>query len=176
MPPLDAAWVWDNHIKTSVPYEEDEEAIAEDPERVDQFNEALDNMVTYFESTWLGKPRPDGPRRKPRFPISTWSINESVLEDTEFSTNCSESWNSVSKLTVVSKPSLWQLIIQLKAEDASMRAKMMAVRTGAWKDKNPGRSARRADKKAAMKSLVEDYYTMNPGNFLDAAIMFFNEF
>ena len=27
----------------------------------------------------------------------------------------------------------------------------MAVRTGAWKDKNPGRSARRADKKAAMK-------------------------
>ena len=68
MPPLDAAWVWDNHIKTSVPYEEDEEAIAEDPERVDQFNEAL---VTYFESTWLGKPRPDGPRRKPRFPIST---------------------------------------------------------------------------------------------------------
>ena len=63
---------------------------------------------------------------------------------------------------MVSKPSLWQLIIQLKAEDASMRAKMMAVRTGAWKDKNPGRSARRADKKAAMKSLVEDYYTMNP--------------
>ena len=37
VPPLDAAWVWDNHIKTSVPYEEDEEAIAEDPERVDQF-------------------------------------------------------------------------------------------------------------------------------------------
>ena len=53
---------------------------------------------------------------------------------------------------------------------------MMAVRTEAWKDKNPGRLARRADKKAAMKSLVEDYYTMNPGNFLDAAFIFFNEF
>ena len=53
---------------------------------------------------------------------------------------------------------------------------MMAVRTGAWKDKNPGRSARRADKKAAMKSLVEDNYTMNPGNFLEEAIMFFNDF
>ena len=48
----------------------------------------------------------------------------------------------------------------------------MAVRTGAWKDKNPGRSARRADKKAAMKS----HYTMNPGKFLEAAILFFNEF
>ena len=41
MPPLDAAWVCNNHIKTSVPYEEDEEAIAEDHERVDQFNEDL---------------------------------------------------------------------------------------------------------------------------------------
>ena len=40
----------------------------------------------------------------------------------------------------------------------------------------PSHPARRADKKAAMKSLVEDYYTMNPGNFLDAAIIFFNEF
>ena len=99
-----------------------------------------------------------------------------MLEDTEFSTNCSESWNSVSKLTVVSKPSLWQLLIQLKAKDASIRAKMLAVRSGAWKDKNPSRSARRVAKKAAMKSLVEDYYTMDPGNFLEAAIIFFNEF
>ena len=53
---------------------------------------------------------------------------------------------------------------------------MMAVRTGAWKGKNLGRSARRADKKAAMISLVEDYYTMNTGKFLDEAIMFFNKF
>ena len=77
---------------------------------------------------------------------------------------------------MISKPFLWQLIIQSKAEDVSMRAKIMAVRTGAWKDKNPCRLARRADKMAAMKSLMEEYYTMNPRNFLDAAIIFFNEF
>ena len=50
------------------------------------------------------------------------SINVSVLEEMEFSTNSSESWNLVSKLTIVSKPSLWQLLIQLKAEEASMKA------------------------------------------------------
>ena len=66
----------------------------------------------------------------------------------------------MSKLTVVSKPSLWQLLIQLKAEDASMKAKLMTITTEAWKDNNPGRSARRADKKAALKSLVEDYYAI----------------
>ena len=48
---------------------------------------------------------------------------------------------------------------------------MLAVRAGAWKDKNPGRSARRVAKRAAMKSLVEDYYTMDPGNFLEVAII-----
>ena len=99
-------------------------------------------ILTKHWLTYLGGPRSDGPRRKPRFPIPTWSINVSVLVETELSTNCSESWNSVSKLPVVSKPSLWQLLIQLKAEDASMKAKMMAITTGAWKDNNPGGSAR----------------------------------
>ena len=65
-------------------------------------------------------------------------------------------------------PSLWQLLIHLKA-------KMMTIMTGAWKDSKPGRSTRRADKKADLKSLVEDFYIMDPGLFLKAAIKLFNE-
>ena len=38
------------------------------------------------------------------------------------------------------------------------------------------RIARRADKKAALKSLVEDNFTIDLGLFLEAAIKFFNEF
>ena len=136
----------------------------------------LESIVDNLTSAWLGTPRPQAARRKPRFAIDTWSINVSVLEDTEFSTNCSESYNSVSKLSVVSKPSLWQVIIQLKAEEASARAKLIAIRTGNWKDKNPARTARRKSKKEALKSLVEDYYTMSPEGFLDAAVTFYNEF
>ena len=41
-----AIWVWKNHIKTSVPYEDIEQTIQDDPEKVDDFNE-----VTYFELT-----------------------------------------------------------------------------------------------------------------------------
>ena len=41
-----AIWVWKNHIKTSVPYEDVEQTIQDDPEKVDDFNE-----VTYFELT-----------------------------------------------------------------------------------------------------------------------------
>ena len=124
-----------NKLSSVAKAQQEEKGKGDTPTKVtkrDDFNKALVNMVTYFELTYLGRPRTDGPRRKPRFPIPTWSINVSVLEETEFSANCSESWNSVSKLTVVSKPSLWQLLIQLKAEDASMKAKMMAITTGAW--------------------------------------------
>jgi len=52
-------WVWDNHIKTSEAYEEYEEAIEDNPERVDDFNKALDYMGTYFELTYLGRLRSD---------------------------------------------------------------------------------------------------------------------
>ena len=99
-----------------------------------------------------------------------------MLEDTEFCTNSSESWNSVTKLSVVAKPSLWQLIIQLKAEDSSARAKVMSIRSGTWKDRNPGRSKKREEKRKAMRNLVLDYYTMSTDVFLEAAITFFNEF
>ena len=46
----------------------------------------------------------------------------------------------------MAKPSLWQLIIQLKAEDSSARAKVMSIRSGTWKDRNPGRSEKREEK------------------------------
>ena len=52
----------------------------------------------------------------------------------------------------------------------------MAITIEASKDNNPGRSARRTDKKAALKSLEEDYYTLDPGLFLEAVVSFFNEF
>ena len=174
IPPADVPRVFDKYIKTSVPYEDDDDDYSED--KVEGYDEALSQFLSYVEATWIGTPRPDAPRKKPRFAISTWSINESVLEDTEFSTNSSESWNSVTKLSVVAKPSLWQLIIQLKAEDSSARAKMMSIRAGSWTDRNPARSKRRSLKRVAMRNLVLDYYTMGTGVFLDAAISFFNEF
>jgi hypothetical protein len=173
VPPADVVDVFEKYIKTTVPYEDDEEDL---DDRVEGYDEALAQFVTYLESNWVGTPRAHAFRKKPRFAITTWTINESVLEGTEFSTNSSESWNSVSKLSVVAKPSLWQLILQLKAEDSTARAKMMSIRAGTWKDRNPGRSARREEKRKAMRNLVLDYYTMNTGIFLDSAISFYNEF
>ena len=176
VPPADVVRVFENHIKNTVPYEDDEEVISEDPDRVENYDENLSQFLTYSESNLVGTPRVNAPRRKPRIVITTWSVNESLLNGTEFSTNSSESWNSVSKLTVVAKPTLWHLIHQLQAEDATSRTKMLSIRTGSWKERNPGRVARRVAKRKAMVNLVLDYYTMNTENFFDSSITFFNEF
>ena len=88
-------------------------------------------------------------------------------------------WSKLSRgrrFSVVTKPSLWQLIIQLKAEDASARAKVMSIRSGSWKDRNPARTLKRNNKRLAMQRLVMDYYTMGTGMFFESAISFFNEF
>ena len=175
VPPADVVRVFENHIKNTVPYEDDEEAISEDPDLVANFDENLSQFLAYLESNLVGTPRVNLPRKKPRIAINTWSVNESLLNGTEFSTNSSESWNSVSKLTVVAKPTIWQLIHQLQAEDATSRTKMLSIRTGSWKERHPGRVARREFKRKAMVNLVLDYYTMNTENFFDAAITFFNE-
>ena len=175
VPSADVPSVFEKYIKTTVPYEDDEEVDNVDDD-VEGYDEALSQFVSYIEANWIGTPRIDAPRKKPRFAISTWSINESLLEGTEFSTNSSESWNSVTKLSVVAKPSLWQLIIQLKAEDASARAKVMSIRSGSWKDRNPARTLKRNNKRLAMQRLDMDYYTMGTGMFFKSAISFFNEF
>ena len=169
LPPADVPAVFDKYIKASVPYE-DEEADYQDDD-VEGYDEALSQLVSYCEANWIGAPRPDAPRKKPRFPIASWSINESLLEGMEFSTNSSESWNSVTKLSCVAKPSLWQLIIQLQAEEASARAKVLSIRSGTWKDRNPARTQKRSKKR-----LVMNYYTMSTELFFQAAIAFFNEF
>ena len=56
-PPADVIKVFENHIKTTVPYEDDEEAISEDPDLVANFDENLTQLLTYLESNLVGTPR-----------------------------------------------------------------------------------------------------------------------
>ena len=70
-------------------------------------------------------------------------------------------------------------ISTLAASSTSVLAsssKVMSIRSGSWKDRNPGRSKKREEKRKAMRNLVLNYYTMSTDVFLEAAITFFNEF
>lgn len=53
---------------------------------------------------------------------------------------------------------------------------ILSIRSGSWKDRNPGRTVKRDRKRLAMQWLVMDYYTMGTEMFFESAISFFNEF
>ena len=135
-------------------------------------------MATYVEGTWIGLllPNRSGARKKPRFSSSIWSIRESIMEDREFTTNGSESWNSVLKLSSTGKSNIWKLINTMKAEEATMRTKGMSLRTWTYSNPNPARTKKKMEKRAALKDLVESYSMMPLGEILDCCLGFYNEF
>ena len=155
-----------NHQRNA-PYKDeakDEDEAGGDEDNEDSlvvgYDEALNNFINYFEGTFIGLllPNRSGNRKKPRFNHEIWSVREAVMCDQEFSTNASESWNSVSKLTVTAKPNFWQLINTLKCEEGVTRAKMMSLRANTYKDPNPSRIRNRIERslKGACGELFHD--------------------
>ena len=102
IPPDQVISVWEEFIKCSIPYADEEQTEdSEDEAEAVSYNAALDQFVVYFESTWLGSKNarnPEGPRRKARFAMSLWNKYEQVINDDDGCNNKSESWNSVSKI------------------------------------------------------------------------------
>ena len=70
VPPADGVQVFENLIKTTAPYKDDEEAIYEDPDRVEGFDENLSQYVTYVVSNLVGTPNAYAPHKKSRLPIT----------------------------------------------------------------------------------------------------------
>ena len=75
VPPADVSNVFEKFIKTTVPYEDDDDDL---DDRVEGYDEVLAQFVTYLESNWIGTPRPHAPRKKPRFAITTDNQRDSA--------------------------------------------------------------------------------------------------
>ena len=48
------------------------------------------------------------------YKIEDWNKNEDVLREDELTTNSVESWNSVGKVTLPMKPSIWVVMEAFK--------------------------------------------------------------
>ena len=113
--PLESIMEVTDYIEAATPWE-DERSDDDDDESIlmaDKFDEALSSLNDYMRFTWIGRMVGDK-YRKPRYEPSIWSVRESLIAGKEISTNGSESWNSVSKFSTVSKPNFWRLVHVLK--------------------------------------------------------------
>ena len=173
-------------IENHTPYDDGGDEDDDDEEEEDDhqlarrqgFNEVLDDLKHYFEKTWTGPKQTTraGGRRKPRYDPKIWSVRDAIINADEFTTNISESFNSANKLSTVARPSVWALMSMIQKEESSARAKVAAIRSGHYKDSNPGRTKRREEKAERLRELVMSYETMTIEDFIDASLAFYNEF
>ncbi|XP_068237065.1 uncharacterized protein [Palaemon carinicauda] len=59
----------------------------------------LDDLVLYFEDTWIGRPCRRGRRRNAMFPPSVWSVYERVLSELPRTNNSLEGWHRAIQMS-----------------------------------------------------------------------------
>lgn len=69
-----------------------EEIVASDYH--DQHREELNDLVEYFEKSWIGKKNRIGKRSEPSFEFKIWECYNAVLEDYARTNNVCGSWHS----------------------------------------------------------------------------------
>ena len=160
MPQKKVLEVWEDFIKERLPLCDDDEA-EEDPDASSEFNEAIKQLETYFEATWIGvkQTRTGKQRKKPRYTIDVWI----------------ESWNAANKLSLAMKPNLWSVIDSFKREEAGARAKIVSFSTHDYVDPNPGRTAKRKAKREKLQTILGRFNELPIEDYMNMLIAHFND-
>ena len=147
--------MWKNFVLENV-LEADEE---EDDNAVD-FNLAMEALVQYEEGTWVGAKDRNGVRKRHKFDRSIWNHYNTIMADSDDTTNKSEAWSVLSIL---------------KKEEALARCKIQSVTMGTWTDTHAGRTAKRVKKRASLKAVVEKFGTISTKEWMDMVISYYND-
>ena len=161
-------------LEKMIPVGDDEEM---DEEVAQDFNHAMEHFMLYFEQTWIGSlNKRTKIRGKPRFSFDSWNKYNEVLAEDEITTNVSEAWNSVVKMTLPMKPSIWTVIEQFRKEEALARQKILGSAGGNVTVPNTGRRAKVAERRVKMKGAVTQYTSLSFDDYLVIIIAFYNDY
>ncbi|XP_057340253.1 uncharacterized protein LOC130677502 [Microplitis mediator] len=98
----------------------------------ERHNDLFDNLLEYFEMTWVGKVKHNKTKReKPIFPSRMWNCYNAVLKDFIRSNNPCEGWNSGFNARVgQAHPSIAELVKSLKDEQNKTDILMTRIESG----------------------------------------------
>ena len=116
-----------------LPYQQVCEAYEELEERLETmgFAERLHPLYTYFEDTYVGRPRRRQGRRQPLFPIRSWNVRERTERGIPRTTNRLEGWHNAFSCMFTSRhPSIWRFIDGLKKEESLQYCQLQRFQTG----------------------------------------------
>lgn len=119
------------------------------------FNGDADDLLEYFEDTYIGRFRRNAPRRAPLFAIELWNMFHRTDDELPRTNNSVEGWHrSFQGHLSACHPNFWKFVSVIKKEEAIVRVSILQHLGG-----HPAPPARRryADCNARILRIVDDY-------------------
>lgn len=127
----------------------------------DVFPPEAQEVIDYFEDTWIGRPN-RRQRRPPQYPIEMWSVYETILEDLPKTNNSVEGWHRGFQEQIgAMHPNIWKFIDCVKKEQNLNEVRIEQYVSGV--EPQPSKRKYR-DCARRIKNIVDQY---NPDNILD---------
>lgn len=137
----------------------------------------LQDLLTYFEKTWLGNMnRRTDIMRQPMFSITLWNKYDDVLKDQELTNNRCEGFNSGWSRGLTNNPTLYHVLEGFIQQDSwaekTLREDNMAM-GGNAQGVNKNRHLKAVQTRLDLKALCLSWGKMSIKEYMDSLIRFF---
>ena len=113
-----------------------------------------DDVVHYFEDTYIGRPRNRRPRLAPKFALSLWNMHTRTQDELPRTNNSVEGWHCRFQSSINCKnPNFWKFLEVLKGEQALQQVHVVQMLAG-----HPAEPPRKkyADNNQRIRQLVQN--------------------
>ncbi|CAF3408991.1 unnamed protein product [Rotaria socialis] len=131
-----------------------------------EFNDDdADDLLDYFERTWIGEPKRRGVgRKKPQFDIPLWNVYDRVMANLPRSNNSVEGWhNAFANRVTVAHPTMQKLAEKIRCEQSKFEVDIAHLLQG-HQPKSKKACHRKLDERIAR--LVRDYDPLRISQYL----------
>ena len=119
------------------------------------YNQDVDELLDYFEDTYIGRYRRNAPRRQPMFAIQIWNMFHRTDNELPRTNNSVEGWHRSFQAHVSScHPVFWKFLSVLKNEENLMRVSITQHLAG---HQPPAQRRRYLDCNRRILTIVDDY-------------------
>ncbi|CAF1440348.1 unnamed protein product [Adineta ricciae] len=97
----------------------------------EEIGERYDDILDYFESTYIGKLRSNRIRRKPLFDISFWRMHNRTKQSSMRTNNCAEAYHRrINSTFQCAHPTLWLFVQKIIDEEKVVHADLVHINAG----------------------------------------------
>jgi len=130
------------------------------------YNDKADDLLQYFEGTYIGRFRRNAPRRPPMFQIELWDMFHRTHDELPRTSNSVEGWHrSFQGHPTSCHPVFWKFLQILQNEESLIRVSIIQHLVG---HPSPARRRRYLDCNQRILRIVDDFANRNVLDYLRA--------